>query len=118
MLRDSLYSILQSNQDWYVIRFDASHPVFFGHFPEHPIVPGACLVQIAEELAALSFGHPIRFTIVRDLKFRQPITPDQDITICIQKTTESIYKVQCGLPVDNSTEEKKKVVSFNAKSCE
>lgn len=110
MLRNSFYDILQSNQGVYTIRFNAAHPIFSGHFPEYPIVPGACIVQIAEELAALSFGHPIRFTAIRDLKFRQPITPDQEILISIQKSTESIYKVQCA----DSTKRELMIISFNA----
>lgn len=94
MLQGSFYDILHSDKDRYTIRFNASHPIFSGHFPEHPIVPGACMVQIVEELAELSYGHPIRFTGIRDLKLRQPITPDQEIAICIQKA-ESSCKVQC-----------------------
>ncbi len=110
MLRNSFYDILQNNQDGYVIRFNAQHPIFSGHFPEHPIVPGACMVQIAEELAALTYGHPVRFTAIRDLKFRQPITPDQEILISIQKSTEPIYKVQCA----DSTKGGLMIISFNA----
>ena len=108
MLRNSLYDILQSDPDSYTIRFNVQHPIFSGHFPEHPVVPGACIVQIAEELAALSFGHPIRFTAIRDLKFRQPITPDQEIIISIQKTTESMCKVLCA---DSKNEQL--IISFN-----
>ena len=114
MLRGSFYNILQSNQDRYTIRFNASHPIFSGHFPEHPIVPGACIVQIAEELAALTYGHPIRFTAIRDLKFRQPITPDQVVTISIRQTAESMCKVQCSLPSDDQKKEPILIVSFNA----
>lgn len=110
MLQNSFYDIVQSEQDAYTIRFNASHSIFSGHFPEHPIVPGACIVQIAEELAALSYGDPFRFTSVRDLKFRQPITPDQDIIISIQKTTESTCKVQCADPKNKQ----QLIISFNA----
>ena len=109
MLRDSLYSILHSNQDGYTIRFNTSHPIFSGHFPEHPIVPGACVVQIAEELAALTYGHPVRFAAIRDLKFRQPVTPDQDITLSIQKTAETMCKVQCADPLNKQ----QLIMSFN-----
>lgn len=111
MLRDSFYNILQSNQGVYTIRFNATHPIFFGHFLEYPVVPGACIVQIAEELAALTYGHPVRFTAIRDLKFRQHITPDQDIIISIQKTTESTCKVQCADPKNKQ----QLIISFNAK---
>ena len=110
MLRNSFYSILQSDQDVYTIRFNASHPIFSGHFSERPIVPGACIVQIAEELTALTYGHPTRFVAIRDLKFRQPITPDQDIIISIQKTTESTCKVQCADPKNKQ----QLIISFNA----
>ena len=110
MLRDSFYNILQSNQGVYTIGFNASHPIFSGHFPERPIVPGACIVQIAEELAAQIYGHPVCFTSISDLKFRQPITPDQEILISIQKSTEPIYKVQCA----DSTKGELMIISFNA----
>ena len=109
MLRNSFYSILQSDQDVYTIRFNASHPIFSGHFSERPIVPGACIVQIAEELATLTYGHPTRFVAIRDLKFRQPITPDQEVTICIQKVSESMCRVTC---VD-SINEQRLIISFN-----
>lgn len=110
MLENSFYDIVQSNQDRYTIRFNASHPIFSGHFPEHPIVPGACIVQIAEELAALTYGHPIRFTAIRDLKFRQPITPDQEVTISIQKNAETMCMVLCA----DSKNEQQLIASWNA----
>lgn len=110
MLQGSFYDILQSNPDGYVIRFKPAHPIFSGHFPEYPVVPGACVVQIAEELAALTYGHLIRFTAIRDLKFRQPITPDQEITISISKTAESICKVLC----TGSKNEQQLIISFSA----
>ncbi len=110
MLRNSFYYILEDNQDTHKIRFNAMHPIFAGHFPGHPIVPGACLVQIAEELAEIIYGYPIRFTAIRDLKFRQPITPDQEVTICIQKVSESMCRVTC---VD-SINEQRLIISFNA----
>ena len=110
MLQGSFYDIQQSNPDGYVIRFKPAHPIFSGHFPERPIVPGACVVQIAEELAALTYGLLIRFTAIRDLKFRQPITPDQEITISISKTAESTYKVLC----TDTKNEQQLIISFSA----
>lgn len=73
-------------------------------------MPGACIVQIAEELASLIYNHPIRFAAVRELKFRQPITPDQEITISISKTAESTCKVLC----TDTKKELQLVISFNA----
>lgn len=94
MLRDNLYYIVQNEQNVYTIRFDASHPIFAGHFPGRPIVPGACLVQIAEELTTVTYGFPVRFTTIRSLRFNQPITPDQEVAITIQQTEERTYNFQ------------------------
>ena len=97
-LLNNLYIITnqqsQITNSEFSIRFNPSHPIFAGHFPGHPIVPGACLVQIAEELAGLHFGHPIRFMGIRNLKFRQPTTPDQVLTITIQPISSSTVNCQ------------------------
>lgn len=85
LLRNSLYHIVASSEVGYTIRFDASHPVFAGHFPGHPIVPGACLVQIAEELLSEQVGHTERFTAIRNLKFRQPVTPDMQVVMSVRE---------------------------------
>jgi 3-hydroxyacyl-[acyl-carrier-protein] dehydratase len=79
-LQNSFYHIIAHDEASYTIRFDASHPIFSGHFPSQPIVPGACLVQIAQELLSDQLGQPVCFTAIRNLKFRQPVTPDIEIT--------------------------------------
>lgn len=90
-LRNSFYTVEAKKQDAnsqqyeYDIRFNAMHPIFAGHFPGSPIVPGACLLQIAEELLSEQTGQIVRFTSVSNLKFRQPITPDMVVTFTIQQ---------------------------------
>ena len=93
-LLNNLYFIDRRDQTGYTIHFDTSHPIFAGHFPGHPIVPGACLVQIAEELAALTIGQSIRFNAIRNLKFRQPITPNQEVTFEIQPSQGKLISIQ------------------------
>lgn len=63
----------------FVVRFRQQHPVFAGHFPGQPVVPGACLVQTAEELLATLKGCSVYWTAVRNLKFRQLVTPDMEV---------------------------------------
>ena len=94
MLQNNLYYIVQNEQNVYTIRFDTSHPIFAGHFPKCPIVPGACLVQITEELAAATYGHPVRFTVIRNLRFSRPVTPDQELTVTIKQAEKNTFNVQ------------------------
>ena len=85
LLRDNLYHVIAQDDSSFTIRFNAQHPVFAGHFPGHPIVPGACLVQIAEDLLSEHLGKSVAFTSVHNLKFRQPVYPDKDIILGLKK---------------------------------
>ena len=91
LLLDNLYYVvnrhLVDDEQWrLMIKFNTSHPVFDGHFPDHPIVPGACLVQIAQELTSVLRQEPIRFAKISNLKFRQPIVPSMEVVFVIQDT--------------------------------
>lgn len=94
MLRNSFYDIVHRDQNVYTIRFNAKHPIFLGHFPERPIVPGACLVQIAEDLTGAIYGHAVRFKTLRNLRFNHPVTPDQEVTVTIKQTEENTFNFQ------------------------
>ena len=94
-LRNNLYYIVAQEEGRFTIRFDANHPIFQGHFPGHPVVPGACLIQIAEELAGTLAGRTVHFTSLRNVKFRQPVTPDTELTITINNDKIEIDPYMC-----------------------
>lgn len=94
-LRNSLYHIIAQDEQSFTIRFDAAHQVFAGHFPGQPIVPGACLIQIAEELASIQAGRTVHFTSLKNLKFRQPVTPDNEVTVTINNGKIEINPYMC-----------------------
>ena len=54
MLLDNFYTILSSESSdstiWTIqIKLNPEHPVYQGHFPGHPVVPGVCLLQLIKE---------------------------------------------------------------------
>ncbi len=100
MLKDHLYSIVQINKKDQTldcsIHFNASDPIFEGHFPDHPVVPGVCLVQIVRELAEIAAEFPLTLRDASQIKFLNPIdpgvNPDVFVKILLEKTETQEYR--------------------------
>ncbi|WP_157174424.1 3-hydroxyacyl-ACP dehydratase FabZ family protein [Thiocystis violascens] len=52
------------------------HPVFEGHFPGHPIMPGSLLL----DLVLTAWNGPI--AAVPNLKFQRPVLPGETLSLC------------------------------------
>lgn len=61
------------------IRIPADHPVFAGHFPARPIVPGALLID--RVAAALTATTGRRVTGVAAAKFLRPVRPGESLRV-------------------------------------
>ncbi len=53
----------------------ADHAIFLGHFPGRPVVPGVCMVHIANRIADRMYGAPLRISHARSIKFLAPVDP-------------------------------------------
>ncbi|SFS53315.1 3-hydroxyacyl-[acyl-carrier-protein] dehydratase [Porphyromonadaceae bacterium NLAE-zl-C104] len=54
---------------------DATHPVFAGHFPEMPIVPGVCLLNVVKRAVSERLERKVSFGKIRECKFLSAINP-------------------------------------------
>ena len=81
MLLENLYttSLLETAPDRTSIRavimLNSTHPIFEGHFPGNPILPGVCTVQIIKEMMEASFGKPLLMTGAGNIKYLGFINP-------------------------------------------
>lgn len=50
--------------------------IFKGHFPEQPVVPGACMLQTVKEVLEDAFNTPIKLAKADNIKFINIATPD------------------------------------------
>jgi len=57
------------------ICLNASHPVFEGHFPGNPVVPGVCMMQIIKELSERILQKKLFLTRATQVKFTALINP-------------------------------------------
>ncbi|MEI6456531.1 MAG: 3-hydroxyacyl-ACP dehydratase [bacterium] len=51
------------------------HPVFEGHFPGNPVIPGVCQVQMVTEILEEIYRKKFRLTEADNIKFLSMINP-------------------------------------------
>lgn len=60
---------------------ESCHPVFQGHFPEQPVLPGVAQIHWAVRTAQRHLSCRGRFSGLEALKFRRLIVPPADIEL-------------------------------------
>ena len=89
ILKDNLYHIVESEKGeetgTYVLRVSEKFPLFKGHFPGSPVLPGVCILQIFKELAEtdLAVGTPLRYNEIKQCKFLQPIAMAKSVDLTV-----------------------------------
>jgi 3-hydroxyacyl-[acyl-carrier-protein] dehydratase len=103
MLLEDFYKILTvesitDSQHRAIILINEKHIVFKGHFPENPIMPGVCMMQIIKELAEQITGDSLVLQKLIDVKFTALInpflTPELKLELDINTTDVGLVKVK------------------------
>lgn len=101
ILKDSLYTILGKNKTFggasYEIQINPQHYIYAAHFPEEPVTPGVCILQIAQELLAMTVDKELSIRKIKNAKFTAVISPKQLKQLCVTltKVTEIEKEVSC-----------------------
>lgn len=75
MLEGNLYTVLSRSEAGARVQFLPDSPIYAAHFPEFPITPGVCLVQVALELMGCSLKG------AKDIKFVMPVLPGAELRL-------------------------------------
>jgi 3-hydroxyacyl-[acyl-carrier-protein] dehydratase len=82
---------------------DPADPIFAGHFPARPILPGVLLIEAVAQTAGVmlgSAGAPVAgegvalLAAVNRFKFLRPVSPGQELRIETKRLTE-VGKMAC-----------------------
>ena len=85
MLQNDFFSFpapqVEGNTVKATLKLNAAHKIFAGHFPQHPIVPGVCMMQMVKEVVESVIGKETNLSIAHNIKFLTIIDPRENGTI-------------------------------------
>lgn len=68
-------TVSSETEIWAELRIDANHKIFEGHFPNQPVVPGVCMMQMVKEILESVIGKETNLVQAADMKFLAMINP-------------------------------------------
>ena len=78
----------------FTVRLNTECAVYQGHFPEQPIAPGVCNIQMLTECVSRAVNQPLCLTHIRQCRFISLVTPQKtpflDINIQWEKKEEHV----------------------------
>jgi 3-hydroxyacyl-[acyl-carrier-protein] dehydratase len=103
MLQNKLYSIISTERltkttTGIVLQINPAHDIFRGHFPEQPVMPGVCQMQILTEVASELIGRKLKVKTASNIKFLAMLDP------------RSCGEVKLEVEVKSNTEEGVKII--------
>lgn len=70
------------------IKLNETHDIFKGHFPDSPVVPGVCLIQISKELLEKSLNTSTQLIQSSQVKFLAIVDPTVDAVLNVALETK------------------------------
>ena len=79
ILKDNFYTIknqaVSDIKAEFRVKLNAENFVYQAHFPNNPITPGVCLIQMAVELFGVVKSENFSIKTLKNVKFTSPINP-------------------------------------------
>ena len=81
MLKGFLYTIEKiteaNNLIEATVELNEKHEIFQGHFPNQPVLPGVCMLQMIREVLEESFNDKLQLLKADDIRFTAMIDPNE-----------------------------------------
>ena len=80
--------IASGNKVAATLDINAKHPIFEGHFPGQPVVPGVCMMQMMKELLEAEINCKTQLRKADFLKFLAVINPVENPRVSVEFSHE------------------------------
>lgn len=102
----TIHAITTGNPGEYTISAElfADHPIYKGHFPEQPVVPGVCTLTVIRECLAKIMGREVTFTAIKECKYLSALIPQSNIPITINITIADDSQLRATVVNGNSSQ--------------
>ena len=105
ILNNVLYRVL-SHEDTdagtvYHVALDKDCFIYKAHFPNNPITPGVCMVQMVSEILAEFFKRQFVLDTAVNIKFRERMGPDEEATFVFSKIVFDDDRLSVSVSVEN-----------------
>lgn len=99
-----IHQQIEEEQATFDLLLHAEHPIYEGHFPNQPVMPGVCMLQLVTELTSQAVGQALQLQKASQAKFLIPIVPQQNPRIRLQTNYSLLegqtWKVNATIRVD------------------
>ncbi len=83
------------------IALNSAHLIFKGHFPNLPIVPGVCMVQIIKEIVEWQLQQKLFLSSASNIKFLTVLNPEihhqVSVKIQLKPSVEDVFETESKL---------------------
>jgi 3-hydroxyacyl-[acyl-carrier-protein] dehydratase len=95
LLLNDLYTIQSlsesQNEIQATVLLRADHPIFKGHFPGQPVLPGVCMMEMISEITGHYMRKQFRISAGPMIKFLRMIDPSKNPLISIEIKYQTTY---------------------------
>ena len=111
MLPEGFYTVIdQKNSEQHLelnIALNPQHDIFKGHFPNNPVTPGVCMLQIFKETVERHLQKELMISECSNVKFMALINPEihpnLKLDLHIVPNENETYKVKASAQFEETT---------------
>lgn len=101
---EDFYTICSVRKDegsyTYEISLNPAHELYKGHFPDMPVVPGVCMLQIIRECVSHAMDRRLRYVFIRSCKFLAVVNPAEKKRLVLTFSIDETNHIQAMAMVD------------------